>query len=222
MDETPADLEPASSSSSSSGLTLVALAVAVLGLIVGGAGIYLAMQAAQSSQGIRDQVESEKGKAVESVSELESQLEAASRQINAIAENVEALKTKSRMDGNSNRRAFEEMGQAISENREQINQNTEDIAKIPEQVLVQTPQPVSAPAETADTDGSGESSSGEATIDGGETDASGNRIHVIEAGDTFAKLAAKYNVRLSAIQAANPTVDPRRLQIGDRIRIPGN
>lgn len=45
-------------------------------------------------------------------------------------------------------------------------------------------------------------------------------VHIIASGDTLSKVAAQYGVSLSALQAANPAVNPRALQIGQRIVIP--
>ena len=45
--------------------------------------------------------------------------------------------------------------------------------------------------------------------------------YIIQAGDTFFSLARRFNTTIAAIQAANPGVDPNRLQIGQRICIPG-
>jgi LysM repeat protein len=45
--------------------------------------------------------------------------------------------------------------------------------------------------------------------------------YVIKAGDTFGKIAGQFNTTISAIQAANPGVDPSRLQIGQKIKLPG-
>jgi len=44
--------------------------------------------------------------------------------------------------------------------------------------------------------------------------------HLIRPGDTFGKIARQYGVAVEAIFQANPNVDPRRLQIGQRISIP--
>jgi len=44
--------------------------------------------------------------------------------------------------------------------------------------------------------------------------------HTIVKGDTFATLATKYGVSSKAIQAVNPGVDPRRLKIDQKIKIP--
>jgi len=42
----------------------------------------------------------------------------------------------------------------------------------------------------------------------------------IQAGDTFSSIAPKHGVTVKALQLANPTVDPARLQIGKTIQIP--
>ena len=44
--------------------------------------------------------------------------------------------------------------------------------------------------------------------------------YVIQKGDTYSTIAPKFGVTARAIQAANPTVDPAKLQIGKKIMIP--
>ncbi|AEE97218.1 LysM peptidoglycan-binding domain-containing protein [Mahella australiensis] len=51
---------------------------------------------------------------------------------------------------------------------------------------------------------------------------SGSFAYTIKAGDTFWKLAKTYNTTVAAIQAANPGVNPNKLQIGQVICIPGS
>ena len=48
----------------------------------------------------------------------------------------------------------------------------------------------------------------------------GTTAYIIRAGDTFFSLARRFNTTVQAIMAANPGVDPNRLQIGQRICIP--
>jgi N-acetylmuramoyl-L-alanine amidase len=62
---------------------------------------------------------------------------------------------------------------------------------------VTPPNPVPAPAET-------------------------EREHVIVKGDTFAIMAKKYNISVSSITALNPTLDPKKLKIGDKVKIPAS
>ncbi len=46
------------------------------------------------------------------------------------------------------------------------------------------------------------------------------REHVILSGDNYTKLSNKYNVSIAAIQQANPSHNPNRLQIGKKLIIP--
>ena len=49
---------------------------------------------------------------------------------------------------------------------------------------------------------------------------SAGEVHVIESGDTFAKLAQRYGVSLAVLIEKNPDLDPRVLQIGQKVIIP--
>lgn len=44
--------------------------------------------------------------------------------------------------------------------------------------------------------------------------------HRVRAGETLSSIARRYGITLNALRAANPGVDPRRLLVGQRIRIP--
>ena len=44
--------------------------------------------------------------------------------------------------------------------------------------------------------------------------------YTIQKGDTFSTIAPKFHISVKALQAANPTVDAAKLQIGKKINIP--
>jgi tetratricopeptide (TPR) repeat protein len=46
------------------------------------------------------------------------------------------------------------------------------------------------------------------------------RVHLVVSGETLASIARKYNVRLGALQSANPKADARRLRPGQSLVIP--
>src|SRR5512135_2317757 len=46
--------------------------------------------------------------------------------------------------------------------------------------------------------------------------------YTIKAGDTLGQIADKFNVDLDALLAANPTVDPNGMRIGETLKIPSN
>jgi len=46
------------------------------------------------------------------------------------------------------------------------------------------------------------------------------RTHVVKAGETPTVIARKYGVKVEALMAANPRLDPRRLRVGQNLAIP--
>ena len=48
----------------------------------------------------------------------------------------------------------------------------------------------------------------------------GQRTHKIAAGDTLARIATRYSVKLSSLRAANPGMEERRLRVGQTLVIP--
>jgi len=54
------------------------------------------------------------------------------------------------------------------------------------------------------------------------TPAATSRTHIVKAGETPGFIARKYGVKVEAIMAANPKLDPRRLQVGQTLSIPGS
>ena len=47
----------------------------------------------------------------------------------------------------------------------------------------------------------------------------GVEYHRVDAGDTFTRIAMKYNITTKQLQILNPNVDPRKMQIGQMIRV---
>ena len=52
------------------------------------------------------------------------------------------------------------------------------------------------------------------------TPAATSRTHIVKAGESPILIARKYGVKLEALKAANPKLDPRRLQVGQALIIP--
>ena len=81
------------------------------------------------------------------------------------------------------------------------------LAKVEE--AAKKPAPAAAPATTKT--GSTPAPTGVRNADG---------TYTIAAGDTLAKVAKKFGVSLDAILAENPGIEPSRLRIGQKIRLP--
>jgi len=47
-----------------------------------------------------------------------------------------------------------------------------------------------------------------------------SRVHIVRERETISSIAAQYRLKTSAILAANPRVDPRRLRVGQSLNLP--
>lgn len=104
----------------------------------------------------------------------------------------------------------------IGEIRAEVVKNREAIEKL---AARPTSTRSAARAESAQTESKPDTAQISAAGETPETSADG-KIHKIQSGDTFAKLAKKYNVSVEAIVKANPDANPARLKIGQKVRIP--
>jgi LysM repeat protein len=48
-----------------------------------------------------------------------------------------------------------------------------------------------------------------------------SRTYTIQKGDTYYSIARRYNIKPTALEAANPGVDPNRLSVGQSLVVPG-
>lgn len=155
---------------------------------------------------------------IERAAALNLEVKKMSDRLDALASQVADMKSGSntKVDAlaKQTQAAVENIGKAINDTRKAVEENRKAI----EEVAKRGP---AAPAarETPAAQEATASTGGEQTAD--QPAVSGDkRIHKIQGGDTFAKLAAKYKVSLDAILKANPDVNPSKLQIGQDVVIP--
>lgn len=48
------------------------------------------------------------------------------------------------------------------------------------------------------------------------------RTHRVQSGDTLTSIAGKYGIKLAVLQAANPNLNPRKMQVGQSVVIPAH
>lgn len=177
----------------SKGMVIAALGVGVVGLIVGIVGVVMVNGANSDLAALKDQVERTQDPQVV----LKPTLDAMDERINSVgAEGMRS--TNSIKDINTK---IQQIAQAISADREQINRNTAALTgrRAPAAKAVNGATAASAPA---------------------TTNAAGQKVHAIQAGDTFSTLSRQYGIPVSSIQSANPQADSSHLKIGQEIVIP--
>lgn len=82
------------------------------------------------------------------------------------------------------------------------------------------PQPASNTASAPPVQASASSSPASAPSSQPAQPASAARTHTVKAGDTPSSIARKYGVKLDALLAANPGLDPKRLKVGQTLNVP--
>lgn len=179
----------------SSGSNLVPIALAVLAIVLGGAGLYFGLTANQRLNPLSESMEA----GTSSAARLEKDISALEIQVTELsAQKTELKKTIDRMRvySNQSEKAVKQVAGSVKDNREEIVKLAERINDFASSGV--RPKPAAA---------SGAAQEG---------------TYTIESGDTFAKVAPKLGVGLQALLDANPDADPRRLRIGQVINVPGN
>lgn len=93
-----------------------------------------------------------------------------------------------------------------------LNQVGTEMGAIRAQVTKMEEQAKARPAPAAATKG------GAAPAPTGVRNADGT--YTIASGDTLAKVATKFGIRLDSLLAENPGIDPRSLRVGQKVRLP--
>ena len=193
-------------------LGLIAVLIGIVGIIVGATGIVLANQA----QGEIKALEAKLSAQPDKVPQLEASLaELDERLVKLGGEFVKLGRTDRQLQENT-QTAFNEVAGNISANREALNELSGKLAELVQKLESRqfATRSTGGGATTAVSGGSGDATPAEAVPEEG--------VYRIQSGDTLSAIAKRFGVSLSALLAANPTVNPRALQIGQRIVIPEN
>lgn len=181
----------------------------VVGLVGIGCGLFGFVQA-QRAQAMVEELRVEMEARADPVVELRQSLDRRYEELDGRLERagteltrINQLDRQLRSLREDSQRAFETVTRDVRSNRGAINEMTGRLGEIVDSIEARQ----RAPAR-------------EASPDPDAVDATPGGVHVIESGDTFSRIAARYGVSLSRLMGANPGVDPNRLQIGQRIVIP--
>jgi LysM repeat protein len=189
---------------------MIPVALAVFGIVLGGAGLYFGLTANQRLNPIDESVSA----STTSSAKIEKVINGFDTQISELAAQVsEQSKTISRLRVYSSQgeQAVKKLQVEFRANREQIIKTATQLNEFAAAGFRAAPAP-QAPSAAPDEAVVGEATAPAAPAAGG--------TYVIVSGDNFGKIAAKVGVPVQAILDANPSTDPRRLSIGQSIQIP--
>ena len=192
---------------------MIPVALAVFGIVLGGAGLYFGLTANQRLNPIDESVSASST----SSAKIEKVINGFDTQLAELAAQVaEQTKTVSRLRVYSSQgeQAVKKLAAELKANREQIVKTAQDLNEFAAAGFRATPAPQAASA-TPDADAPTTEAAPSAPAAPGEA-----TTYVIASGDNFGKIASKHGVTLQAVLDANPNADPRRLAVGQSINIP--
>ena len=184
---------------------VVALAVlSGLALILAGTGIYMGWTANEELASFKKEVNSRPNQVGDLRAEVEffeNRLENVGAVTVRINNNLEALHDQTQ-------RTLSEQARELRSVRQEQSEMTSRLVGLESgapAALVAVPEAVEggAPASAP-----------------GEVSAPPDGYHLIELGDNYEKLANRYGVTVMDFMNANPGLEPRRLQIGQKVKIP--
>lgn len=188
--------------------SLIALIVGGLGLVLGVAGLIVGLGAAKSA----DTLSEEFGNYPNDAEVIRKEVQALTEAVSKLDADVSKLSRQDRLLQDNTKNAFDTVQKSISENRKSIAELTSRVVEIGE--ILQGVSSQKVPVLRAEETGS-------IPVEAGSDVAIGTSgVHYVESGDTLSKIAKQYGVSLSDLQGANPSVNPRTLQIGQEIVIP--
>lgn len=186
--------------------SLIPMALAALAIVLGCAGLYFGLSANQRLNPLNETVAA----GTSSAARIEKQLERFESELAALSAQADELKRavdRARVYGSQSDQLAKQAVAGVKANRDELVQLVEKINAFTTSTAAAA-SPVKSDASAAASSGTG---SGSAV-----------GIYSIQSGDSFAKIAARKGVSLQALLDANSGVDPRRLQIGQKITLPGN
>ncbi len=196
--------------------SMIPVALAVLAIALGGAGLYFGLTANQRLNPISENMEASSG----SAARIEKQLDAFDTKLAEIAAKSDELaQTVSRLRVYSSQ-SEQGVKKALSDAKSNRDEIVKLVGKFNElaATAVRPQAAAPTPSPTSVVNGSTVSVTSDDASSGPSDSAAGT--YLIESGDNFAKVASKLGLSLQALLDANPGVNPRALQIGQKINVP--
>ena len=204
MDDFDDALLPEERTETSKVRVIITSALLVLCLGVGLVALYFAFQTRSEFVAFQNELKAGPEQSIELKAELES-LE--SRLVKVGAETVR-IKNQVFAVRDQNQQIHDELRRGVKGNRKRIDEFDEQVAGMRTHV-VEKPVITAAVPPTEVARGE-EKRVGESKAE----------YHVVQRGDNFGRLADRYDTTVDAFFKANPGVNPRRLQIGQKLKIP--
>lgn len=176
--------------------SIVSVALAIFGIVLGGTGVYFGIYTNQKLVELRKSVDrvsdlaSDAGRQIATLENFQSKRNSQNKQL-------ETALARSKRESLQAVQIAQQVNSGVTANRQELIR----LAKAIQQLADSGHRPNPIPS----------------TVSGSNHTA---RLYKVQPGDTFSKIAGQNGVDLNALMDANPDVDPKRLSIGQEIRMP--
>ena len=188
-------------------------ALGILGLGVGTVALVLGIFAMKKSGDISESMSDK----IEKAAALSLEIKKLSDRTDALALQIDDMKSG---DGNRVGNLARQTNEAVIKLNSMIVKNRDAISDLNKAVekLASRPAPSRTSSQSAQTSqGVQPTQTGDQQTQASTGD---EKIHIIQSGDTFAKIAIKYKTTVDALIRANPDLRPTQLMIGQKVVIP--
>lgn len=213
------------------------MGAALVGILLGVAGLVFGYVSKNRTDELRTDF-SQVSSLVDKIQKVEESSTGISASASRIKQEVDSLR-----DGTQG--AFNQVSEELTRLRRDLNnsialargleQKLTEFSAPPAPVVAPEPEPEPVPEPVPEPEPEPQGASGTAPEAGAEGDLSGEasvigeeaaagevaeEVYTISSGDTLTRVAANHGISLNNLMAANPGIDPVRLQVGQKIRIP--
>ncbi len=188
-------------------------ALGILGLGIGTVALVLGIFAMKKSGDISESMSDK----IEKAAALSLEIKKLSDRTDALALQIDDMKSG---DGNRVGNLARQTNEAVIKLNSMIVKNRDAISDLNKAVekLASRPAPSRTSSQSAQTSqGVQPTQTGDQQTQASTGD---EKIHIIQSGDTFAKIAIKYKTTVDALIRANPDLRPTKLMIGQKVVIP--
>jgi uncharacterized membrane-anchored protein YhcB (DUF1043 family) len=195
---------------SNMGLLWLAIGLGAIALVLGLIGVWLGVRSGKTAQLVQEEFAAKPDR----VPELQAELDSLNNRLEKLGSEFVKLGRTDRQLQENTQKAFDAVIADIRENREGLNTLSERMETLAENMTKPVASRQAAPSRSEDaaSDAASDDSEDEATVVEG--------FHIVSSGETMSAIAKLYGISLGQLMQANPSVNPRALQIGQRLRLP--
>jgi LysM repeat protein len=182
----------------------IGIALGAVAVVLGITALIIAQQGGKQVDALRRELAVKPDRTVE----LESRIKDIDDRLVRLGSELVKLNRANVQLRDDTQRALDSVTREVASQRQQLNEMAGTVKDLVERRPATT---TSRPASPTAGSGGPEAPAEAAPGDG---------AYIVQSGDTLSRIAQRFGVSLSDLQAANPSVNPRNLQIGQKIVIP--